>query len=119
MDVLMFTPAGVLELLAKIDELKDQELSITESLDGQTLQVQIGDSVYEIEMNNEREIPVDDTTLIEVDDANVEAYQELVDNDVIDMNDTDDSVESGVLTELAKTLLIGGMVRFVGKELKK
>lgn len=119
MDVLMFTPAGVLELLAKIDELKDLELSITESLDGQTLQLQIGDSVYEIEMNTEKEIPVDDATLIEVDDANVEAYQELVDSNVIDMDDTGESVESGILKELAKTLMIGGMVRFIGKEFKK
>lgn len=119
MDVLMFTPAGVLELLAKIDELKDLELSITESLDGQTLQLQIGDSVYEIEMTNEKEIPVDDITLIEVDNANVEAYEELVDSDVIDLEDAGEPVESGILKELAKSLLIGGMVRFVGKELQK
>ena len=119
MDTLMFTPAGVLDLLSKIEELRDLELSITESLDGQSLQIQVGDSVYEVEMAAETEIAVDDETLIELDEANVEAYQELVDNDVIDMTESSEPVESGLLKELAKTLLIGGMVRFVGKEFKK
>lgn len=116
MDTLMFTPAGVLDLLSKIEELKDYELGISESLDGQTLELQVGDSVYSLEMEADHNIEIDDPVLIELDDANVEAYESLVDADIIDVTE---DIESGLLKEIAKTLLIGGMVRFVGKEFKK
>lgn len=128
MDVLMFTPAGLLDLLSKIDELKDFDIGITEAIDGSSLLIQIGESSYEVAMESERDIPTDDTALIEIDDANVEAYENLVDSGTIEMHDMEDSgikdsgyedIESGFLTEVAKTLLIGGMVRLVGKEFKK
>lgn len=116
MDTLMFTPAGVLDLLSKIDELKDLDLSITETLDGKSLQIQVGDSVYDVEMQHEINIPADDQILMELDDANVEAYENLEDSEIVDLVEP---VESGLLKEIAKTLMIGGMVRFLGKEMKK
>ena len=129
MDTLMFTPAGVLDLLSKIEELKDFDIGISESLDGESLQLQIGDSVYEIEMETERNLETEESTLMELDDANVEAYESLIDNGFIDEGDEPDmsdrgidtmeDVESGLIKEIAKTLLIGGMVRLVGKEFKK
>ena len=42
---LLFTPSAVLDLLVQIDELKDKEVGIVETLDG-NLQLSIGDSDY-------------------------------------------------------------------------
>ena len=128
MDVLMFTPAGVLDLLSKIEELQDLDIGVTEALDGSGLLIQIGESSYEVKMEDEKDILTDDAVLMEIDDANVEAYENLVDDGTIEMHDMEDSgikdgdyesIESGFLTEVAKTLLIGGMVRFVGKEFRR
>ena len=43
---LLFTPASILEILNQIDELKEYDLGVAETLDGK-LQVQVGTSFYE------------------------------------------------------------------------
>ena len=49
MEQQLFTPAALLSLLSQIDELKDKQLELTETLDG-TMQLCIGDSVYTMRM---------------------------------------------------------------------
>ena len=130
----IFTPAAVLDLLLQIDELSEYDIGITETIDGK-LQLQVGTSVYEIENENIEEIAVEESIVDTVSDINEETYSDLgVDSDDIqyghlDENDyvdeendyvdyQDEYVESGIITELAKTLLVGGMVRLAPKLLK-
>lgn len=114
-DNILFTPASLLELLSSIDELKDYTIGITETIDG-NLQCQIGDSVYDIQSDMADEVAVDSDVIDEIDDINQTAYDELG-ND-FDTYDTQD-IESGIIKEVAKTLLLGGMVRLTTDMLKK
>lgn len=114
MENIVFTPASVLSLLTKIDELKDLAIGLTETIDGR-LQLQVGDSIYELQNDYMVNIPVDDSVVETIDDVNQDTYEELADDGEIDFQE---SITSGVLKELAKTLLVGGMVRLTGKILK-
>lgn len=111
MDQLLFTPASVLDLLSKIDELKDVDVGVVETLDGK-LQVQVGQSVYEIDDSNSTDVSVDEQTFDTVDDANLDAYDSLESSGEIELKQP---VESGILKQIAKTLLIGGLVRLSKK----
>lgn len=114
MDELLFTPAAVLDLLTQVDELKDYNIGIAEGLDGK-LQVTIGPSTYELSEAATVDIPVDDEVLDDVSDANLCAYESLSDNGTVAL----DYINSGVIKEIAKTLLVGGLVRLTGKLLKR
>ncbi len=112
MDKLLFTPAAVLDLLTQIEELQDYEIGITEELNGQ-LQLTVGDSVYSI-ADETTDVLVDDTVIEDVEDANMEAYEALSEHGEVDLL----PVESGIIKEVAKTLLVGGLVRLTKKLLK-
>lgn len=114
MDQLLFTPASVLDLLSKIDELHDVNVGIVEGIDGK-LQIQVGDSVYQLDDSNATDVSVDDYTFDTIDDINLDAYDELGSGEDIEVTQ---SVESGIIKEIAKTLLIGGLVRLTKKLLK-
>lgn len=114
MENILFTPASVLSLLTKIDELKDLSIGLTETIDGK-IQLQVGDSIYELQDDTMVEIPVDDSVVEVVDDVNQDTYEELADEGEVELQEP---ITSGVLKELAKTLLVGGMVRLTGKIIK-
>ena len=105
MDEILITPAALLDILSKIDELSQYDVGLTESIDGK-LQLQIGNSIYNIEDKSITDIQVSDNVVEEIADINEEAYDNIEDSDYI---------ESGIIKELAKTLLIGGLVRLSGK----
>ena len=111
MNKILFTPAALLDFLSSIDELKDLDVGITESADGD-LQVQIGESTYIVDTSNATEVEVDEEVVDQVDEANEEAYDEL---DI----DTTEDVEGGIIKEALKTLLVGGLVRMGAKVLKE
>lgn len=111
MNTILFTPAALLDFLSSIDELKDLDVGITESTEGD-IQVQIGKSTYNVDTSQATEIEVDEEAIDQVDEANEEAYDEL---DV----DTQDDVEGGIIKEALKTLLVGGLVRIGAKVLKE
>ena len=111
MNMLLFTPAALLDFLSSIDELKDVDVGITESPEGD-IQVQIGESIYNVDTSQATEVEVDEEVVDQVDEANEEAYDEL---DV----DTQDDVEGGIIKEALKTLLVGGLVRMGAKVLKE
>lgn len=113
----MFTPASLLDLLSKIDELKDYEIGVAETIDGK-LQITIGDSAYLIDSDQATEVSVDESTVSAVEDANIEAYEDLSDEVDVKVYDEGQPVESGILKELAKSLLLGGLVRLSGKLIK-
>ena len=110
---IVFTPAALLELLSKIDEFKEFDLSLTENMDG-TLQLQVGDSFYGLASDESvNDIQVDESVVEEISDINEAAYEDLMDEDFTDS--TLEPVESGIIKEALKTLLIGGIVR-MGKQ---
>ena len=105
---LVFTPAAILDLLSQVDEFQDFDLGLTESLDG-TLQLQVGDSFYAL--NSEEsvtDVAVEDAVVDEISEINESTYETLISDG---MADDIESVESGIIKETLKTLLIGGVVR--------
>lgn len=116
-DTIVFTPSALMELLASIDELKDKDIGITETIDGK-IQLQIGSSVYEIEPKTDETVSVPDEVVEKIDDINQNSYENMSDNLGEDVNIQQDHVEGGIIKELAKSLLLGGMIRLSGKLLK-
>ena len=113
MEELVFTPAAVLDLLSQIEELNDYDIGVSETPDG--LQVQVGESVYMISSDNFQEVEVPEEVSDEISELNDSAYE-----DIASTNDTfEDTIESGIIKEIAKTLLVGGVARLVGKILKE
>lgn len=104
---LVFTQAALLDLLTQIDELKDYDISI---LDGVAPTVFIGNSQYNISNVNIENIQVDEKTLNKVETINDETFDEIIDSD-----ESLDSINSGIIGNIAKTLLVGGLVRLTKK----
>ena len=115
MDNVVFTPASVLSLLTKIDELKDVNIGMTETMDGK-LQLSIGESVYELEPEVDTMVQVDDSVVDKIEDVNQQTYEDLAEDGEVELQE---EVTGGVLKEIAKTLLLGGMVRLTGKMLRE
>lgn len=118
---IVLTPAALLDLLTQIDELKDKDIGVTQGLDGM-LQLQIGNSMYEIREDNATEISVDESVTSEINQANIDAYNDLANSDNIEFFEDSISnvpVQSGIIKELIKTLAVGGIVRFAANKLKK
>lgn len=111
---ILFTPSSLVDFLTQVDELKDVNIGVND--DGENVSISIGDSTYEINPKSVTDIDVSDEDVDQACQANESNYDELEDSGEIEMND---SVESGIIKQLLKTLAIGGMVRLAAKELKK
>ena len=109
---IIFTPASLLEILNQIDELKDYNISVTETLNG-NIQIEIGDSTYQIDTDNIEEVEVPEDVVDTVEDINEETYEELVDSE--EFESTEEVVEGGFLKEDIKSLLLGGAVKLIKK----
>lgn len=115
MDEFVITPAGLLDILSKIDELKSVDVSITETEDN-TLQLQVGDSIYQIDHDCIELIPTTVETVEDIADLNNDTYDTLSSTGEILVGEP---IKSGIIGELAKTLFIGGVARLTAKYLKK
>lgn len=112
---LLFTPSAVLDMLIQIDELKNVDIGISETLDGK-LQLTVGESEYIIEPSDlQTTLNINDTDLENIEQLSEDTYQELASDGQIEL-DPSEPVESGIIKELAKTLLVGGLVRLAGKK---
>lgn len=112
---IVFTPSGLLELLVQIDELKDVNIGISETVDGD-LQLQVGDSTYILDTADATTVDVDESVVDVVQDVNEDAYDALEASG--DIGFDEEPVEGGLIKSLAKTLLLGGMVKLTAKLLK-
>lgn len=113
MNGIVFTPAAVLDLLTQIDELAEFEVGIAETPDSH-IQLTIGSSVYDISDSVVSDIPVGQQAVDEVADINEETYESMSEQCSVDVV----PIESGILKEITKTLLVGGLVRLTKKLLK-
>ena len=115
MDTVVFTPAGLLGILAEIEELHEYEIGISEGLDGNYL-LQIGNSIYELPTDEIESVAVTEDVVDKVEDVNEEAYQELESTEGIDVDTV--PIESGLLKEAVKAMLLGGAIKLSAKLLK-
>lgn len=113
MSTLLFTPAALLDFLSQVDELSEYELSISE-LDSGGLFVQIGESSYHLNNDSIVDVSAPARTVEEVEDLNESTLSDLEDSGDVELV----PVESGIIKQLAKTLLVGGVVRLAAKLLK-
>ena len=102
----VFTSAGLVELLSQINELSDKNIDLSDNNGDITLT--IGDSTYKIKK------PVD---TVEVSEQALADISEIAD-EAIESIDGTEAIESGIVKEALKTLLVGGAVRLVAKILK-
>ena len=110
---LLFTSSAILNLLLEIDELKDYSLNINETIDGK-LQLQVGESVYEISTDDTEVLEIETTSdvLEDVESFNADTYEDIVETYTSDIvTQPDEVITSGILKEIAKTFLLGGAVR--------
>lgn len=114
MDELVFTPSAILDLLTSIDELNEYDISVQEELNGD-IEIQIGSSVYHINTDQSEQLRVSSSVLETIDEINSDTYDELVSRDLVQYT----PIESGIISEIGKTLLVGGLVRLTDKLLRK
>lgn len=119
----MFTSAAVLDLLLQIEELQDYTLGISETPDG-NLQLVVGQSVYLINGDESKTIQVEDEVVGEIEVTAEDAYNDLLNNSIeidpsseIDQFNDTDYIQSGIIKEIAKSLTLGGLIRFASKHL--
>jgi hypothetical protein len=107
MEEVIFTSAGLLDLLSQIDELKDYDMHLDDNNGAITLT--IGDSTYAISK------PTDE---VEIPEEALEEISDIASDTVDSFDEEPEAVESGIVKEALKTLLVGGAVRLVAKILK-
>lgn len=107
-DTIVFTPAALVDVLSSIDELADKDISINQA--GTDLEITIGSCTYTIMPSADIAIAVSDDVIDEVESVNEDAYDEI--------SEETEVVEGGLIKQIAKTLLVGGMVRLTSKLLK-
>lgn len=113
-DQILLTPSALFDFLRQIDELADKDVSVDAS--NGDLTVYIGDSCYQINTNNAEEFEVEEETLEDIQAINDDTCEELIaEGEAYD----EQPVSGGIIKELAKSLLVGGLVRLSAKLLKK
>lgn len=126
---ILFTSAAILDLLSQIDELADKDLHIDKTIDNK-IQLTIGSSVYEISNEPDTTIEVSEETVDDINEATVDAYQQLLDrpieyksdisednNSVTQIPEDAEPIQGGIIKEAIKSLLLGGMIRFAKNRL--
>lgn len=105
-DILVLTPSGLMSFLTQVEELNGLELDLSETDSG--LIISIGNSSYTLQCATE--LDVEDEVVDEIDNINEEGYDELKE-ELGETFEDPEAVEGGIIKELAKTLLVGGLVR--------
>ena len=114
MDEFLFTPSAVLGLLTQIDELSDKDISFDEKDD--SLVITVGTTQYIIQNEGAENIEVSEDIIEDVSEVNQEGYEKLVEDGV---EFSYGRIEGGIIKELAKNMLLGGMIRLTNKWMAK
>ena len=111
----LFTPAALLDFLCQVDELAEHSISVEEK-NGE-IQVIIGNSRYTIDTASAPEIEAPADVVDEVSDINEDTYEEIANTEYEQFPDIPDDapIEAGIISEVLKTLAVGGMVRLTSK----
>ena len=114
---IIFTPSSVLDLLTKIDELSEYDIGMTETFDN-NIQLTIGESVYNLVPESDDSIEVSENVVSEVSEINQDTYESLSEDSNISVQYEEQTIESGLIKEAIKSLLLGGMIKLSSKLLK-
>lgn len=104
MNEIVLTPAALLDILQQISELDEYPISVSE--ESGSIQLSVGNSIYEISTADAEPVEVSEEALDAVRDVNDDTYQQI---------DDSEEVEAGLLKEVVKSLLVGGLVRLTSK----
>jgi hypothetical protein len=102
MEETVFTSGAILEILSQIEELSDYDISLDDT-DG-NITLSVGDSTYNISKPRE-EMEVPNDVVVQLADIAENAVSEY----------ESQSIESGILKTVAKTIMLGGAVRLISK----
>lgn len=105
MNETVITTTGLMEILTQIDELADYDITVSDDSNGD-ITISIGDSVYNVSPSETVEVP--DEVVEDIAEINDDVYEQ---SDFAD----EEYISSGVMKEVAKTLLVGGLVRLASK----
>ncbi len=108
-DEILFTPSSLVELLSQVEELNGLDITVSES-EG-VISLGVGDTTYQISTNNAEEVEVDEEAIEQVAEVNDSVYEEF--------ESDEEAVEGGLIKELAKSLMVGGLVRLTNKYMSK
>lgn len=114
---IVLTPSSLFDVLTQIDELSGKSIELDESEDGKFLTIRIDNSSYRINCNEAESVVVNDDALTDIQSINYEGYEDSSANDDVLLDLA--PVEGGIIKEIAKTLLVGGLVRLASNTLKK
>lgn len=111
---ILLTPSALFDFLSQIEELNDKEISLDTSAG---IKLNIGSSSYTIDTSKAEEFEVEEETIEDIQEINDTALDEICEDGRANIDD--EPVEGGIIKELAKTLLVGGLVRLSAKLIKK
>ena len=103
----VFTPSGLLEVLAEIDQLKDCDIQVSENENG-TVTLQIDDAIYTLQGKEENAVEVTEEVLDTIEEINDDGYAE-----VSDEADDIEPIESGLMQDYARAISLGGFVKML------
>ena len=106
MNETVITTTGLMEILTQIDELADYDITVSDDSNGD-ITISIGDSVYNVSPSETVEVP--DEVVEDLAEINDDVYEQS------EYADDEEYISSGVMKEVAKTLLVGGLVRLASK----
>lgn len=118
---IVFTSGALLDLLSQIDELADKSIALG-TADGEVPELYIDNTTYRLSNAGIEDVQVDSSAVRDVallsrevlDDVDSRQEPLVEDGDAENL----EPVESGIIKQAVKTLLIGGLVRLTSKLLK-
>lgn len=118
---IVFTSGALLDLLSQIDELSDKSIALG-TADGEVPELYIDNTTYRLSNAGIEDVQVDSSAVRDVASLSREVLDEVDSRQEPLVEDGDaenlEPVESGIIKQAVKTLLIGGLVRLTSKLLK-
>lgn len=116
MDELLLTSSSLIDILSQLAELADKDISVYEDSSG--IHLEIDDNRYLISDRTAYEIEVPQAVVRDVQEV-VETAQEDLEYSGMTNEVISEDVCCGILGQVVKTLLVGGLVRLTNKLLRK
>lgn len=107
----VFTPAGLLEVLAAIEQLKDCDISVEENSSG-TVTLQIDDFTYTLQGDATNTVEIPQEALNTIEEINDDAYANIEEEPPLEY------IETGHISDYARLVSLGGFVKMLVDTIK-